>query len=137
MKKLLSSVALGLISCTSFGSVLPMGTQINARFESGVSLFKNITPSEPTTISINVIDDKLTDCTAITTAYPDITTNRVMMQVNELNCGGHNINVQAYVVGKDGKAGVPNMGTTKGQIDITSGTTVKIVTINSINIESH
>lgn len=144
MKKLLLVLAgFSIISCsyqdssTVFGTVLPMGTKIDAKFDSGVSLFKNITPSEPTTISINVIDNKLTDCKAITSAYPDFASNRIMMRVNKINCGGRNIALQAYVIGNDGRAGVPNMGTTKGQIDITHGTTVKIITMNTINIESH
>lgn len=136
MKKLLLIIGLYTINGTVFArTCLPVGSEITAKFDSGISLFKNITPAEPTTLSIsiitpmNIIDNKLTDCKAITSAYPDFSSNRIMIKMNKISCNGRDIDIQGYVVGVDGKAGIPNSGTEKNQIDISPNTMMKIVTL--------
>lgn len=138
MKKLLSIIGLcSFINLAMADTILPAGSVIGAKFISGAALSKGTTPENPIPVLLQITNSNILNCKAFVSAVPDFASNRARVQISKFSCNGKDLPIKAYVVGVDGKFGIPNMGTVKDVISITPDTVAKIITMNAVNIESY
>ena len=134
MKKSLILLSLIATSAAYADIVIPPGMTFDATVDAGVALSHASDAGDPTPMTLNITEGSLKSCTVIADAFPDFASNRAKVRINKFVCNGKEINVKAYAVDKDGKAGLRNTSSAKDVISINSGTFAHIVILEQAKL---